>query len=157
MNAHNFVGAGFAALLSAVTASSATYSTAPPASVAPSMLLVSVARTRPSCGDDDSCWSSSPAIRSLVVAPRQPFRLGFDCEAQPIDALVRLPFLFIPTAELIRDDELTVSPPPSPTLTVDYDGHRSTQPLPVGAWAPLTLIDAEPVAWLRIEPRGDER
>jgi len=121
------------------------------------MLQLSVAATPPACSENDrNCWSTSPAVRSLVVAPEQPFWLGLGCDQPPLNAVVRLPFLYVPTAELVRDDcrmtELTISPPPKATVTIDFDGHRSTLDLPIDVWTPLTLIDAQPAAYLRLEP-----
>jgi hypothetical protein len=136
----------------------ATYSTVRAPVVPPSMLQLSVTRSPPACPDDSrSCWSTSPAVRSLVVAPGQPFWLGLDCEQPPLHAVVRLPFLYIPTTELARDDdcrmaELTIALPPESTVTIDFDGHRSTLDLPIGTWTPLQFIDAEPAAYMRIEP-----
>jgi hypothetical protein len=51
--------------------------------------------------------------------------------------------------------ELTLTTAPSTTLTVEFDGHRSTIELPIGSWVPLHLIDAEPAAYLRLEPAAD--
>ena len=149
-------------VLAPIAVAGATYSTVRESAAPSSMLRVSVTPTPPGCRDDDTnCWSTSPKMRSLIVAPGQPFWLGLDCEQPPPQAVVRLPFLYVPTAELVHDDdcrmtELTVHAPPQSTLTVDFDGHRATLDLPVGVWTPLSLIDAEPVAYLRLEPVSDE-
>ena len=52
--------------------------------------------------------------------------------------------------------QLTIALAPKSTVTADFDGHRSTLDLPTDVWTPLQLIDAEPAAYLRLEPADDQ-